>query len=81
MLEEGFAADALMTDFYLPDSNGLELIEIIRSNYSNLQLVMVTGHTDPSFIAEINQRPYISLLFKPLQLNQLKNLISGQVYE
>jgi DNA-binding NtrC family response regulator len=36
--------DAILTDLYMPEMDGLELVRLVRSRYSGLPVVLMTSH-------------------------------------
>jgi len=68
-LEAG-AYDILLTDFRMPEMNGLELVERARERYAALRVIMLTASgTDLDASA---RRLGFTLLRKPLDLGRLK---------
>lgn len=49
LVAEGFRPDLLMTDYYLPDTTGTELIEKLRASNENLKALVVTGNSNSNF--------------------------------
>ena len=45
-------ADVLLLDINLPDGNGLELFPQIKKKYPDLKIVILTSHTEYSFIKQ-----------------------------
>lgn len=64
--------DVLITDYYLPDLNGVELIKEIRSDAPNLPAIVLTGSHE-SFIKEAVMRiPNCHILYKPLNVSDIE---------
>lgn len=64
-LSSGFAADVLITDYYLPDMTGVELIEKVQESYAGMRYVLLTGNSDQGFVDQIKSRGDVELLLKP----------------
>jgi CheY-like chemotaxis protein len=61
---------AIFLDLRLPGMNGLELLEKIRSNPSlqSLPVIIMTGSSDPSDVAECSRLGVTAFLEKPVSL-------------
>lgn len=68
--------DMIISDYYLPDITGLELLEKIRGQKINTPFILVTGSRE-SFIADaIRGFLNASVLYKPIPFKQLLAKIS-----
>jgi DNA-binding NtrC family response regulator len=63
-------ADILMTDYHLPDTTGLDLIEKVRAIHPCTGCLIVTGNRDSSFIKSVED-PLTAVLFKPVRFPEL----------
>ena len=79
MIDEGFAPDVVMTDYYLPDINGIELIETLRTKSSKSKFLLVTGNRDQNFMELVQRMDDLKVLFKPIQFSALKQEIINLV--
>jgi len=57
--------DALVTDYYLPDVNGIELIMQARQLRGDLPAILLSGVRDRSVIDLLNKLPHSLYLPKP----------------
>lgn len=48
--------DVVVTDLEMPELNGLELVQSMRSNFSHIPTILVTGHGSEDLAAEALQR-------------------------
>jgi len=63
--------DIILSDYYLPDITGLELLEKVRARKNNTPFVLVTGSRE-SFIADaIRGFSSASVLYKPIPFKKL----------
>lgn len=61
-------ADVIISDYYLPDMNGVELIREIRNSQPSLPAILLTGSHE-KFISEAVQNiPNCHILYKPLDI-------------
>jgi signal transduction histidine kinase/CheY-like chemotaxis protein len=69
--------DLLVTDLWLPDRSGLEMIDDLGRG--DLPIVVTTGDTDPSTAAEVEARGLL-LLPKPVRAAQLAAALSSSTF-
>ncbi|MGD0620891.1 MAG: response regulator [Thermacetogeniaceae bacterium] len=63
--------DVVITDFYMPDMNGIQVLQQLRSLNHDAKVVIMTGYLDPdTIISVMNNRAY-ALLGKPLIIDEL----------
>jgi len=60
----------IITDYCMPELNGLALINILQSHNPNIQPIMITGYSD------INIPKNIRLIEKPFSVKTLLNVLS-----
>jgi DNA-binding NarL/FixJ family response regulator len=46
--------DLIFLDYYLPDSDGKEMIEIIKKQSPSAQIIVLSGQTDPNIAVDLN---------------------------
>ena len=56
--------DIVMTDYSLPDINGDDLIEKIKSLYPHILVLCLTAYNDESIISSIKEKRLIRYLIK-----------------
>lgn len=77
LVKEGVRPDIVVTDYRLPDYNGIELIRRVRSiTADDLPTVIVTGDTSAADIRKANL-PHCSVLHKPVDSDQLIELLNS----
>ncbi len=76
-LEKGGNADLalILSDINMPGMSGLELLKIIRENYADLQVFMITAYGDKQTRQQAEIYGADDYLTKPLDFNQLKEII------
>ncbi|WP_141734431.1 response regulator [Oligoflexus tunisiensis] len=75
MIEGDFHPHILMTDYYLPDTTGLELVSEVRKRSKEIDCLMVTGNRDDTFMEAVS-RENVSVLLKPLRFPELLERLS-----
>jgi DNA-binding NtrC family response regulator len=65
------SADLVITDYYLPDLNGVELIKRLRARRPGLQAMLLTGSRESSIVKAASQIAGCGLLHKPLDTDEL----------
>lgn len=65
--------DCILTDYHMPDMNGLELVRRVRRRHPGISLVMMTGTDDPGHIDLEGQ---LLLIEKPFDAKALARLIA-----
>ena len=67
--------DLILLDLNMPVMNGLEVIPVIRSEYPDLKIMVVTKYSDPKFVKECLQTHGISGYV--LKTSSLAELLDG----
>ncbi|KYF61364.1 response regulator [Sorangium cellulosum] len=68
-------ADVLVTDYYLPDINGLTLVSLVRKIRADLPIILLTGTRDPAIRESLRQVENAMFLSKPIRIEQLERSI------
>ncbi len=71
--------DMLVTDLLLGDCNGLEIIDTIRNEVSDIPAVVITGHGDPQMLSDASRRRPVELITKPLDLDRLGQAVRAEL--
>jgi two-component system phosphoglycerate transport system response regulator PgtA len=64
--------DIVITDYYLPDINGVELVTRIRGLRPRLPVVLLSGMRDGSVIELVRKMPFAAYLPKPADVDELE---------
>ena len=69
--------DAIFVDVNMPPPDGMEVTRQIRASGSNTKtpVIMITGHEDPSMVAQGFQAGISFFLYKPIKKDRLLNLV------
>ena len=67
--------DLLITDINLAGISGLDVVRRIRKRQPELQIILVTGVTDPNLIAEIVKAGVEKIFYKPLNIQELMEAV------
>lgn len=73
------ATDVLVSDYYLPDLNGLELAQRARALRSELPVVLLTGNKDPKLRSSVESLGRTRFLTKPLRYEDLLSALETLV--
>lgn len=64
--------DLLILDIYMPKVDGIELLEQLRRNYSNIDVIFVTAAREPHIIDKGLKLGAVDYLIKPFTFERLK---------
>lgn len=73
--------DILIVDINIPKLNGLELLKKIRENDYNTKAIMLTAHTNTSFLLEASALKLTKYLVKPVSRKDLKEALELAISE
>jgi len=65
----------VITDMVLPDINGLKLLEVIKSKYPNLPVIIISGYGNEITPDEVNARHGDGYLAKPFLVDELTDVL------
>lgn len=71
--------DCLVTDYMLPDFNGLEVLRIVQQERPDLPIVFVTGHGDMQTTIEAMKHGAFDYLEKPVHAADLRKVVAEAV--
>ncbi len=71
--------DLLVTDVYLGDANGLDVIDRLRSEAGDIPAVVITGRGDANVLSEASRRRPVEVLNKPLDLPRLRAAVHAEL--
>jgi excisionase family DNA binding protein len=67
--------DLCFLDLQLPDINGDEIYAVARERYPELPIVIITGYPDSQMLDNILKHGPVTVLKKPLKLEQLQQTL------
>src|SRR6201992_819663 len=67
--------DAVLLDYKMPDANGLDLLPIIKKEWPEAEVIMLTGHATYDVAVEATKRGAFHFQEKPFDPESLLNLI------
>ncbi len=67
--------DLALVDFTLQDMTGLEIVEQLRRVSSQTPVIMLTGHSEPQMIEQINAAGIDHYVMKPCRAAQLRERV------
>ena len=63
-------------DLLLPDTNGIQLLRLIRESYPETRAVIVTGHPYSQLLADAFELGSFMVLKKPFTVEQIRSVVS-----
>ncbi len=69
--EKGIAYDYLVTDIFMPDIDGLKILKVIKNQYPDLPVLVITGFGDERLEITALSEPNTGFLDKPFEIPDL----------
>jgi two-component system chemotaxis response regulator CheY len=69
--EKGIAYDHLVTDIFMPDIDGLKILKVIKTQYPELPVLVITGFGDESLKLTALSEHNTGYLDKPFEISDL----------
>jgi len=73
--------DLVITDLMMPKTSGMELLQIIRENYSDLDVVMITGYASIDSAVKAIKKGAAAYLPKPFTPDELTSITEKALTE
>jgi two-component system response regulator AtoC len=67
--------DLLVTDFLMPDMNGLQVLEAIRKQHPDLRALVISGHGTVRSAVEAMRLGAFDFLTKPFEVEQVREIV------
>ena len=67
--------DLVILDIKLPEMSGLEVLKIIKKEYEEIEVIMVSGHGDMATVIEAMRNGAVDYFAKPFRLADINNAI------
>jgi len=75
-------ADLVITDIYMPDRDGLELIEALRRTHPRAKFLAMSGASGTmDYLARAQSLGVTRVIYKPFRMPQLLNIVSKLLAE
>jgi len=71
--------DLCLTDMRLPDGNGIELVEFVQKNHTELPIAVITAHGSMESAVKALKAGAFDFVSKPVDLQILRNLVSSAI--
>jgi two-component system response regulator PilR (NtrC family) len=68
--------DLCLTDMRLPDGNGIELVEYIQANFSDIPTAVITAHGNMESAVQALKAGAFDFVSKPVDLQALRSLVT-----
>jgi CheY-like chemotaxis protein len=75
-LRAGTDADIVISDYYLPDMNGVELIGKLRELQPELPAILLTGSREDGIVQAARRLHDVRVLHKPIEIEALESCIA-----
>jgi len=75
-----FSYDLVITDLMMPKTNGMELLEIVKENYPELDVIMITGYASLDSAVQATKLGVADYLPKPFTPDELTE-VTEKVFE
>ncbi len=69
--EKGIAYNYLVTDIFMPDIDGLKILKVIKNQYPDLPVLVITGFGDERLEITALSEPNTGFLDKPFEISEL----------
>ncbi len=69
--KEGVTYDYLVTDIFMPDIDGLKILKVIKNQYPDLPVLVITGFGDERLMATALSEHNTGYLDKPFEISEL----------
>ena len=81
---ENMAPDIVITDYHMPHIDGIKLTGLIKSTYSNIQVIILSVNEDPNDIKQAYQAGASGYLLKKVSKEELekavRDIYAGSLY-
>jgi two-component system phosphoglycerate transport system response regulator PgtA len=73
--------DLLITDYYVPDVNGVDLVKLLRQKRPGLPVLLLTGSREPTVQKAASRLEDCEVLYKPIDMDDLVQRIERHARE
>jgi diguanylate cyclase (GGDEF)-like protein len=68
--------DLVIADITMPNMDGLEMIEEIRRDKSDIHAIIITAHNEPEYFIKAINTGIDNFIVKPIEMQQMMNVLS-----
>ena len=68
--------DLVISDFLMPEMNGLEFLELIKQQHPDIPVLMLSVHTRVDWVDAALEKGAVAYLLKPFTREQLTTIVS-----
>lgn len=72
--------DLVLTDLMMPEMNGWQLLRTIKSDYSDIPVVVITGYISEQGESVLTDRKVDGYLIKPVDLRRMQSLLKALLF-
>jgi len=77
MLRENKGIELVLSDMKMPEMDGIELLEKIRSKHSDVTVILMTAFSSIESVTDAKKKGAYDCLPKPIDLNKLETTIKS----
>jgi len=77
-LGRGLAIDIVLTDYAMPEMNGILLLQKIRENNKTIPVIIMTAYGDKDLVIEAMHHQCTGFIEKPFDMDELLGVIRQQ---
>jgi two-component system response regulator YesN len=71
--------DIVITDINMPEMNGIELLKVIRSSFSHIKVIIISGYNDFEFVKESLVYGVENYILKPINEDEISETLQNTV--
>ncbi len=76
---DGNAVDAVLLDLWLPEIGGIEVLQTIKSDFRDLQVIIITGHGTIDTAVKATKIGAFDFIEKPLSIDRVLSVVDHAV--
>ena len=73
----GHPVDVVLTDLFMPEMDGIEIIAALRKQYPNIHVVAMSGRPGVDYLAVARELGVACTLRKPFEIDELLGALKG----
>ena len=72
--------DLVISDIYMPNMNGIELLENIRKIDEDVTFIIISGHNETNYLIDSINYSADGFLLKPIEITQFTNIMAKTAF-